>query len=144
MRQHPNAIAGVLFTRTSLQQLVNRLMVNSLAAALHNKSSVVNEVDREIVINGENPKLVSIISELLATVISNSRNGNIHVTADMYMGVVILSIEERNNYNGYALAYSVGSIGNEATTIGGHISIKGPQQKVATVSFSFPVQMAAA
>lgn len=130
--------------RTSLQQLVNRLVTNSLSAALQNQSTIVNEVDRTIAIDGANHKLISMISELLATVVSNSRKGEIYITADRYSDVVILSIQERNNYNGYALSYSISSLENQAVSLGGHISIRGPQQKVATVSFSFPAQVAAA
>ena len=134
----PNAAPAV-----SLKQLMNVLVSNSLAAAVHNKSSVLNEVASEITIDGSNQKLIRLITELLDAVVTNSRNGEIHISADRYRDVVVLSIQERNNYNGYALSYSVSSIEREAFAVGGHISIRGPQQKVATVSFSFPVPAAA-
>jgi hypothetical protein len=47
-------------------------------------------------------------------------------------------MQERNNYNGYALAFSLKSIEAYAAMIGGNIGIKDPQKLVTTVSFSFP------
>lgn len=73
----------------------------------------------------------------------NSRNGEIHITADRYYSLVIVEIQERKNYNGYALSYSVGSLATEAAACGGYLSIKGPQQKVTTITFSFPDNQAA-
>jgi hypothetical protein len=130
--------------RSSLQHLMNALVAKTIPAARHNQSCVLNEIGKEIVIDGNNQKLISLISELLETVVTNSHQGEIHISADRFSDVVILSIQERNNYNGYALSYSVSSMENAAMSVGGHISIKGPQQKVATVSFSFPAQIAAA
>ena len=127
----------------SLQQLMNALIGDSLSVAANNKSCILNEVAADITIDGSNEKLISLITELLDAVVTNSRQGEIHVSADRYSDVVILSIQERNNYNGYALSYSVGSMEREAISVGGHISIKGPQQRIATVSFSFPVKAAA-
>lgn len=128
--------------RTSLQQLMSQLMAENHPAAQHNQSCMANEIGTEIQFDASNQKLVDLITELLETVVSNSRNGEIFITADRYSDVVILSIQERNNYNGYALAYSVKCMEEAATKMGGHISIKGPQQRVATVSFTFPAQAA--
>jgi hypothetical protein len=51
---------------------------------------------------------------------------------------MILNIQDRNNNNGYALDFSIMSIKQQANEIGGSLSIEGKQQRVATVSFSFP------
>lgn len=122
---------------------MNELIADISPAALDNQSCMSNEVGKEILIDGNNQKLIALISELLGTVVANSRNGEIHITADRFSDVVILSIQERNNYNGYALSYSVRCMEEEAIKMGGHISINGPQQRVATVSFSFPAQAVA-
>ncbi|MEO7925002.1 MAG: hypothetical protein ABIR30_15075 [Chitinophagaceae bacterium] len=127
----------------SLNQLVHNLVSNSLPAAMNNKSSVVNEVGQDVVVGSEMSTISGILCDLLTTVVINSRNGEIHITADRYRDVVTLEIQERNNYNGYALAYSIGTFEPDALKIGGHISIKGSKQKVTTVSFSFPSLYAA-
>jgi predicted alpha/beta superfamily hydrolase len=138
MKNHLNAAMGFFDPGTSLQQLVSTLINSSLTAAAHNKTKVMNEVEQGVVIFQDDNNVIAILHELLDTVVQNSRCGDIHITAERYSGVVIVEIQERNNYNGYALAFSIGSIEPDAALVGGHISIKGKQQKVATISFSFP------
>ncbi len=144
MKNHLNAAMGFFDPGTSLQQLVNTLINNSLPAAAHNKTKVMNDVGQGVVILHDDSNVITILHELLDTVVQNSHFGEIHITAERYSGVVIIEIQERNNYNGYALAYSIGSIEPDAALVGGHISMKGQQQKVATISFSFPDNLLAA
>jgi hypothetical protein len=143
MEKKPATATGVADTAISLKQLVNNLVSNSLPVALDHQSNLVNEVEQELVLGDESRRIMSIMKDLLHTVVSNSKNGEIHISADRYNGVVILQIQERNNYNGYALAYSIGSNEPDSVKIGGHISINGERQKITTISFSFPMQFAA-
>lgn len=84
------------------------------------------------------PGIFSVMKELLTIVVSNSKNGKIYISAERFRDVIILDIQERNNNNGYALAYQVSNIEREAAAIGGHISMLEPRKKITTVSFSFP------
>ena len=130
--------AGVFNTKTSLQLLVNRLVSNSLAGIVRSKSIVVNEVLPEFFITADENKVTPVISELLTTVVANARNGRIYITAERFRDIIILQIQDRNNYNGYALACSIKAIEPQAAMMGGCINIKSAQQLVATISFSFP------
>lgn len=143
MEKQPNSTGAVTDTAISLKQLVTKLVHSSLPVAHQHHSNLVNEVGQELLLGSDSPKIRSILRDLLNTVVANSSNGEIHISADRYSDVVILQIQERNNNNGYALAYSIGSIEPDAMQIGGHISIKGPQQKITTISFSFPSLFAA-
>ena len=141
MKNQPNTgWAGAFSTKTSLQLLVNRLVSNSLAGIAHSKSIVVNEVPSEFFITADENKITPVISELFAIVVANARNGRIYISAERFKDIIILQIQDCNNYNGYALAYSLKAIEPQATMIGGNISIKGQQQLIATISFSFPNQ----
>jgi hypothetical protein len=143
MKNHHNTATGTPDSQTSLQELVNDLVIKSLSHAISNKSNVVNEIDKRIVLAATDPRVPFILEELISTVIANSRNGEIHITADLYSDVVTVQIQERNNYNGYALSFTVHSIEPEAIEAGGYISINGEQKRVTTISFSFPNQFAA-
>lgn len=138
MKKQLQPHGGVLNTPVSLQQLVSSLVSGFLPAATHHHTQLVNDVRQEIALGAQNQSALAVISDLLNTVVENSRNGEIHITADKYRNVVILNIEERNNYNGYALSYSVGAIEPAAASAGGHISITGPQKRIITITFSFP------
>ena len=139
MKNQPNTgWAGVFNTKTSLQLLVNRLVSNSLGAIVRSKSIVVNEVPGEFLITAGEHKLTPVISELLTTVITNARNGRIYINAERFRDIISLQIQDRNNYNGYALAFSIKTIEPQASMMGGCIDIKAAQQLVTTISFSFP------
>jgi len=143
MKKQLKPASGFFNTGIPLQQLVTSLVNDSQPAASLNKTSIVNEVDHGVFIKNKSEKPVTIIKELLATVIQNSWKGDIHITAERYHDIIVLQIQERNNYNGYALSFSVGAIEPDAISAGGHISIDGSRQKIATISFSFPTLFAA-
>ena len=129
---------GVFDTGTSLQLLVNRLVSSSQGIAFRNKITVVHEVPRDILMIADKTKVIPIIDELLTTFVANGRNSQIHISADRYRDIIILNIQDRNNYNGYALAFSIMSIESQINETGGSLTIDGKQKKIATVSFSFP------
>lgn len=142
--QNKSHIEGICGTQLSLQQLINNLVNDYRPAASRNNTQVVNEVRQEIALAASTQSVVAVMSDLLSTVVANSQNGEIHITAERFRDTVILEIQERNNNNGYALAFSVGAIEPNAHSFGGHIKINGPQKRVATISFSFPDQLVAA
>ena len=138
MKVQPYSTACLFDSDLSLQKFVNNLVISSLPAAKHFNTNLINEVKQNVAIGAMVCRAFPIISDLITTVVVNSRNGDIHISAARVKDVVILEIQERNNNNGYALAYSIGSLEPDAAMVGGHISINGPQKKVTTISFSFP------
>jgi len=122
----------------SLQQLVNQLLASSMPTAFHSKTLVINEVSRAMELSKDRAGIAPVIRDLLSTVIVNARNGQIYISADRFRDITTLYIQERNNYNGYALGYSVRTLEQEAAEHDANISIKGEQQRVVTVSISFP------
>ncbi|MET0635422.1 MAG: hypothetical protein ABWZ25_05315 [Chitinophagaceae bacterium] len=134
MKISNNPIAG-----KTLKQLVDRLVSDSLSNPGNDKNFIVNEVPENMCVLMDECKEGNVISELLTTVVTNARNGDIHITADQFRDIITVDIEERNNNNGYALASRLQHIEPEANRLGGSISIKGEQQLVTKISFSFPL-----
>lgn len=122
----------------SLHQLINKLLGNSMTMAFRNKSLVVNEIPEELMLANEKVTMAPVISDVLTAVISNSSNGHIYVTAEKFRDVITVQVQERNNNNGYALASSLRFIETEASAMGSHITIDGAQQRMVTISLSFP------
>ena len=133
--QHSNQIFA---SQVSLQLLLDNLVDNLPETVFRNKISVKNNVAAEFKMNADREKIVPVIDEVLNTVVSNARNTSISITAERYSDIVILSFEDSNNYNGYALQFSLMSVGQSARHVGGDINIYGAQKREATVSFSFP------
>ncbi len=126
-------------TGTSLQSFIDHLLYHPLAESIRRSDSrVINEIPAELALIAGEAKVFPVIKELLAAVLLNARKGNITVRAERYRDIMILEIEDCNNYNGYALDYSLRSLEALARLAGGYISAKGQQQLVATISFSFP------
>jgi hypothetical protein len=139
MKNHEiNDFAGPPGAGISLRKLISRLVSNLSPSAAANKVFILNEVSAEFRIPVEQVKVISVIKELLTTVTSNARNTCISVTAEKFTDIIILNFEDQNNYNGYALSFSLMAIEQHARFAGGDITIDGAQKIVATVSFSFP------
>ena len=131
--------ASMPLSGTSLQSFIDHLLYHPLAESMRRSDSqVVNEIPAEFSLRKDEAKIFSVIKELLTVVLMNARKGNITVRAEEFRDIMILEIEDCNNYNGYALDYSLRSLESLARLAGGHISAKGQQQLVSTVSFSFP------
>lgn len=126
------------FTGISLQLLLNNLLSNLPETISLNKIVIENEISSEFKMLADQNQVVSVIDELLTTVITNARNTCISITAEKFIDIVTLSFEDCNNYNGYALSFSLMAIEQHARFVGGNINIQGAQKRVATVSFSFP------
>jgi hypothetical protein len=149
--QYPNPMENQFSVTTgayrvplSLQQLVSNLVSHSLPAAHQKNTMVLNEIGQGIVLGAAMNKTITLIHDLLHLVVANSRNGEIHISAERLRGQVILKIQERNNNNGYALAFSIGTLERDAVSAGGYLSMISPQQIVTTICFSFPCQPVAA
>ena len=134
---------GNSFTPVSLNHLIKSLVESTQPMAVQHHTQIVNEVDRHLWLGEGASQLSKVLEELLGAVIHNSKEGDIHISADRFKDMVLLHIEERNNYNGYALSFSVGSLEPDAARIGGHISIEGERKKETIIQFSFPGQFAA-
>lgn len=127
----------------SFSQLIKSLVDQKQPVAAQHNTRIVNEVEKHLILGAGALQLQQVLEELLDAVIGNSKEGDIHITAERFKDMVLLHIQERNNYNGYALSFSVGSIEPDAAKIGGHISMEGARKKETTISFSFPAQFAA-
>lgn len=127
----------------SLSSLVRSIVTDALPAAAAQHTRIVNEVEKNLLLGEGATELKRVLTDLLMAVIRNSNDGDIHISAERFRDMVMLHIEERNNYNGYALSFSVGSLEPDAAKIGGHISMEGVHKREAHISFSFPGQFAA-
>lgn len=125
------------YEKLSLQAVINKLLKYSSEIARKNNTAIINSVQQGIYLKQENHKVIPVITELIETVVSNARNSEICITAERFRDLVILQVQDTNNFNGYALGFSLQSMENEALGAGAVIQFKNQQQRVATVSLSF-------
>ncbi|RYF96232.1 MAG: hypothetical protein EOO00_03235 [Chitinophagaceae bacterium] len=122
----------------SLQCLLDTVLKKLPASIQNNKVIIVNRIHPSFMIEADPVTLAPVVSELINTVGRNARNTIITVRAEKFRDTVMLVMEDPNNYNGYALSFSLMGLEEQARFIGGDISITGARQRVATVSLSFP------
>lgn len=126
-----------------LNTLVHSIVDEVLPVAITHHTRIVNEVKKELLLGTGATELQQVLHDLLLAVIRNSKEGDIHISADYFRDMVLIHIDEKNNYNGYALSFSVGSLEADAARLGGHISMEGARSREAHISFTFPGQFAA-
>jgi hypothetical protein len=125
-------IAGI-----SLHFLINSMIAHMRATMSTNNIRIENNVSPLVIVHIEDDKMSSVIYDMIETVVSNARNTSIGITAERFSDLTVVSIEDRNNFNGYALSFSLISVEAEARMAGGTLLIRDVQKKVATVSLSF-------
>jgi hypothetical protein len=137
---HPGFASGRTIPDViSIKSMINQLLRHDLNdMTRQSNSSIVNEVPAALYTIADNGKIAPIILKLLSTVIINARRGRIHIRAEKFGEVITLEIQDQSSYNGYALEFSIRQIEPMARMAGGYINIRGNQQLVTTVSFSFP------
>ncbi|MFN8291842.1 MAG: hypothetical protein U0U70_16410 [Chitinophagaceae bacterium] len=143
MEQLKKAGSAPGYKGIELQQLVDGLVGNSLSVAKKNNSIVVNEIDSGVVLQSVDERLLELLNDIFTAVISNSRRGKIHIRAEKYDELLEFFITERNNYNGYALSFSIGALAEEAAELGANLDIKDPQRLETTICLCIPEGIAA-
>lgn len=133
-----NDVTGFDCPGISLKVIVNSMIGHLTGTIAKNKIGIENRVLQDLKLYTDQSKIAPVIYEMLATVISNARNTSVCITAEKFMNIITLNVEDRNNYNGYALSFSLMAIEMQARMAGGDISINGAQKRIATVSLSFP------
>jgi hypothetical protein len=121
----------------SLQRIVDGLLSDTQQIASMHCSAVVNEIGMGMYLQAANSRIICLFEEIVQTVISNSEEGDIRIGAERNGDKLTLKIQERNNNNGYALSFSLGSLMHDVSTAGGDLMIVGHQKRVTTIYFSF-------
>lgn len=114
-------------------------MIGHLTGVVNkNRVRIENRVSADFKLYTDQSKVAPVIYEMLATIISNARNTSLTITAEKFIDTITLTVEDGNNYNGYALSFSLMAIEMQARIAGGNLSVNGVQKRVASISLSFP------
>ncbi len=135
---HSTKNTGFDQTAISLRLLINSTIGHLTGIINKNKITIDNSVSPDLAIYLQQNKVAAVIYDMMAIIISNARNTTICISADRFRDIIIVNVEDHNNYNGYALSFSLMTIEADATKAGGSLCIHDAQKKVTTVSFSFP------
>jgi len=123
-----------------LQNVVDKIIHALSPVALRNNSSIVNDIPGKLNIGSNENTVISVITGLLRSVISNARETSIRIYAkEMYGKMVTVFVKDHNSFDTYALACSLQEVVPLAEKIGGHLDITSEKKRVTTVAFRFPI-----
>jgi len=122
----------------NLHQIVGHLADSYLPLAVRRHSFFVNDVPQDLSVDHNREWIASVISGLLSAVTGQANHTCIRLKAKKYDHIVVLTIQESNNTNGYALAGELKKVFSLAEKNGGCLSISVPVIDNTTISFSFP------
>jgi len=127
--------------KPSLQYIVDNLILPLAAVASRNNNTIVNEVPSHIRLGNDQTAVSSVIDGLLRSVILNTRESCIRVTAQLlYEKFMVIAVKDTNSFNTYGIACSLQDVVPLAQRLGGELDIMSQQQKITTISFKFPVE----
>jgi hypothetical protein len=127
-------------TGISLKLIVNSMVGQLTGAIIQNNIRIENRLLPGLRVYSNQSKAAPVIFDMLACIISNARDTTLSIDAEKFVDTITLTIEDRNTFNGYALAFSLMAIEIEARSAGGFLNTSNVQKRIATVSFSFPDQ----
>jgi len=139
---YPGIVAEA--TGTSLTTLVDQLLRESEPLALRSKSVIVNDIEAAFFTAVPESVIRPVLEEILQAMLLVANRGRIHIFAEKFGDSITIEFEERNNYNGYALAFRLCSVEPLAREAGGYLSVKGEKSLLARISFCFPDTCASA
>jgi len=125
--------------KPALQHIIDKLIAPLVPIATRNNSLIVNDVPSFLKFSNDEQIVASVIDGILRSVIHNSRDTCIGVSAQLLYGkTMVVSVKDSNSFNTYAVACSLQDVLPLAQKLGGGLDITNQRQKVTTIAFRFP------
>jgi len=121
----------------SLKLLVEQLILSFQPIAVRHGSVILNDVPVDLYVNADKDILVKVISSLLSSVISSSRNSYIRINTKRYNNIILLHLKDSNTAFTYSSIDDWQEINMLAGKLGGCIIEDEIRKKHGTLTFSF-------
>ena len=132
------------FVSVSLHQLVDQLTASLLPRTTKQRSFIVNDVQREMLVSTDKNILATVISNLLNTTLAHTQSNCIRISAKLFGNIVLLQVKDTDNRHDEAITGSLPQVEYLAEKIGGCVTLTSNKLKGTTVVFSFYNQQQAA
>jgi hypothetical protein len=124
-------------TTVALHELVNQVMISLLPCTARQKSLIVNDVHREMLVRTDKDVLASVLDCLLSNTIIHTKNNCIHISAKLFGSITLVHVKNNGSHYDDAIAYSLKQIEPMAKKLGGCVSITNNKLNGTTLAFSF-------
>ena len=124
-------------THVELHSMVDRISVSFLPFVTRKNSFIINDVPADLLANTDEQMLGTILGSLINTVIANTQDCCIRISAKSYGKIVLFHLKETPQIKAPAFAVNLRELQQLAETIGGTISISHDEPEATTIVFSF-------
>jgi hypothetical protein len=124
-------------SNTSLRQLVNHVMTGLLPRNLQQKSFIINDVEKGMLVNNERNILAEVIRRLLSVSIAYTNDNCVHVSANLSGNTTWLNIKTNDTHHNPALTNSLRQVKLMTEKIGGCITVINNNISGTTLAFTF-------
>ena len=124
-------------SQVALHLMINQLSVSTMPSATRRGSYIMNEIPSEIYVRADSQKLATVLGTLLNTVISQSSDSCIRVSAKPFGDVMLVHIRDHHNLSGRRFNVCLGQAQKMAEIIGGTVTVNEYREAETTIALSF-------
>ncbi len=130
MKRHPS------FTPVCLHRLTDQLIKGLIPRAIENGSLIINDIDREMVVQTDENMLAYILCNLLNGIVCHTREESIHIGADIKGDCTGISVGGAGSSFYHSVTDGLLQLQQVAEKLGGSISIEMTRARGTVVSIS--------
>lgn len=120
-----------------LHSLVNQVVVDILPLAAKRRSLIINDVQRDLVVNVDEQQLAILLKDLLCDTISNTENDCIRIMAKSFTSLVLMHVRTNDFRCEEAIANNLKQFDGIAEKLGGCLSVTKNKLYGGSISFTF-------
>lgn len=120
-----------------LREMIAQLLKTMLPQTVTNKSVFINEIPSKLTLSTDLSLVSAVLNGMLSSVVKNTRETYIWLSARVYGHVVLVHIRRQGNIN-TSIQQEVSSLHALAEKILGSVSLDSDRNDMATLTFGFP------
>jgi hypothetical protein len=122
---------------SNLNQLAGRITGSFLSAAVNNRNFFVNDIPADLPVSYNREWLATVLSGMLAVVVSHAHNACIRLSARKYGCIIVLEIQQVGKIANYTRDQGLQQVEQLAEKIGGcvHLTLRNTEMKVLSLSY---------
>lgn len=136
MQIHQIITAGISPKTPTLHGIVNNLIDDAAALAVHNRNYVINNVPADLKVEANGTIVSSVLNNLFHTTLRHTQNSVMLISARVYGHVVLVQLKSRGNVSP-ALAEDISHACVKAQKTGGVVELTNYENEQASVAYCF-------
>jgi len=130
--------------QVALSLMINQLSVSTLPAAIRRQAVIINEIPAGLSVRTDRQELATVIAGVLQTMIQNSRNHSIRISANVFTNLVQLYVKGGRSSRSSIFQNRLAELQKLAQRIGANLHVACDNMTETTIALSLSNQTIAA